>query len=204
MAVQFPDFFLQVPRLRLQDPLAGFLGASRDGILEYGYTDAVKLAGHSCPTVASAYALGCKAMSALYPGGLPERGGVRVELAEGRDEGVAGVVASVLTLLTGAAQEGGFKGIGGNFGRRNLLHFAAPIPLSLRLVRLDSGAAVDAEADLSRVPAVPEMSLLLGRCLGGEADAGERQRFAALWQERVERILCRHWDDERVFLVRPV
>lgn len=202
--MQFPDFFAQVPRLRLQDPLADFLGASSGGVLEYGYEDAVKLAGHSCPTVASAYALGCKAMAALYPDGLPERGRVRVELAEGRDEGVTGVIASVLSLLTGAAQEGGFKGIGGNFGRRNLLHFAAPIPLSLRVVRLDSGAAVDGEADLSRVPAVPEMSLLLGRCLGGEADAGERQRFAALWQERVERILCRHWDDDRVFLVRPV
>ncbi len=49
-----PDFFDEVPRISLYDPLAEFLGATEGGILEYGYFDAVRLAGHSCPTVALA------------------------------------------------------------------------------------------------------------------------------------------------------
>ena len=32
------------------DPLAALLGAAEDGRLEYHYADAVRLAGHSCPT----------------------------------------------------------------------------------------------------------------------------------------------------------
>ena len=39
----------------MRDPLARFLGAAEDGVIEYTYADTVKLAGHSCPTVASAY-----------------------------------------------------------------------------------------------------------------------------------------------------
>jgi hypothetical protein len=60
-----PEFFDAVPRLRMHDPLAQFLGASDDGMIEYGYGDAVKLAGHSCPTVASAYGLTRLALRAL-------------------------------------------------------------------------------------------------------------------------------------------
>lgn len=33
----------------MYDPLAEFLGAAEGGLIEYGYADAVKLAGHSCP-----------------------------------------------------------------------------------------------------------------------------------------------------------
>ncbi len=43
----YPDFFDAVPRLRLKDPLAEFLGAFDDGEVEYGYLNVVKLAGHS-------------------------------------------------------------------------------------------------------------------------------------------------------------
>ena len=47
-----PEFFAAAPTLRVRDPLADFLGAATGGELEYCYLDAVKLAGHSCPTVA--------------------------------------------------------------------------------------------------------------------------------------------------------
>ena len=50
--MSFPEFFKQVPDITLADPLADFLGAAEGGLLRYGYADAVKLAGHSCPTVA--------------------------------------------------------------------------------------------------------------------------------------------------------
>lgn len=199
--MQFPDFFSQVRRLRVRDPLADFLGAARDGVLEYGYDDAVKLAGHSCPTVGSAYMLTCHALEALYAGELPERGGVRVAFRDGLTDGVTGVVASVVTLLTGATQEGGFKGLAGQFVRRGLQRFEAEVPLALRFTRVDSGAAVDAEADLSRVPADPDMAPLMGLCMRGEASADERRRFGVLWQERVARILVDHENDAEVFRI---
>lgn len=202
--MRFPDFFDQVPRLRVRDPLADFLGAAEGGLLDYGYADAVRLAGHSCPTVATAYVLGHRALGLLYPDAAPERGGVRIDLAEPLDAGVTGVIASVLTLLTGAAPTGGFKGIGGRFSRRDLQRFGVELPLMLRLTRLDTGAAVDAGADTARVPADPELPGLMQRCLGGAADAEGQRRFAPLWQDRVRRLLLDHWDDPEVFLVRPV
>jgi len=200
--MRFPDFFADVRRIELRDPLAAFLGASEGGVIEYGYEDAVKLAGHSCPTVASAYMICVHALRALYRDELPERGGVRVAFRGRVDEGVTGVIASVVTLLTGAAHEGGFKGLGGRFVRRGLLDFAADLPLAMRFTRLDTGTAVDAQTDLSSVPADPEMPELLGRCLQAPADAELAARFGRLWQERVRRILIDHADDPAVFRIK--
>lgn len=42
----FPEFYKHVPPLVLRDSLAAALGAAEDGIIEYHYLDAVKLAGH--------------------------------------------------------------------------------------------------------------------------------------------------------------
>jgi hypothetical protein len=134
--MHFPDFFESAPRITVRDPLARFLGAAEDGIIEYRYADAVKLARHSCPTVASAYLMTRAALAALYPNALAERGGIRVKLREDRLEGVSGVVANVASLLTGATQDTGFKGIGGRFDRRKLLFFGAAITGQMRLPAL--------------------------------------------------------------------
>ena len=64
--MKFPAFFEQVPSITLRDPLAELLGSVDGGLMTYGYADAVRLAGHSCPTVASAYWLGVRAIQALY------------------------------------------------------------------------------------------------------------------------------------------
>ena len=48
-----PAFYAQAPRITVHDALAELLGAAEGGLIEYGYEDAVRLAGHSCPTVAS-------------------------------------------------------------------------------------------------------------------------------------------------------
>jgi len=202
--MQLPDFYAKVQRLRVRDPLAEFLGAAGDGILEYGYEDAVKLAGHSCPTVGCAYVLTCRALAVLYPDSLPERGGVAVSFSDRLEEGVTGVVASVVTLLTGAAGPGGFKGLAGRFARRDLLQFAAEVPLAMRFERRDTGLAVDAESVPGRVPADPEMSVLLPRCVQGQASADEHRRFGVLWQERVARIVVGHAGDAEVFRILPV
>jgi hypothetical protein len=86
------------------------LGAAEGGLIEYSYLDAVKLAGHSCPTVASAFWLTRQALLALYGDTLPERGGLRVEFSAAAEDGVSGVMANVVSLITGAAGEGRIQG----------------------------------------------------------------------------------------------
>jgi len=53
--MQTQALFDQAPSIVMVDALAQTLGATPDGVLEYRYLDAVKPAGHSCPTVADAW-----------------------------------------------------------------------------------------------------------------------------------------------------
>ena len=174
--------------VEVRDPLAEFLGAAAGGRLEYSYADAVKLTGHSCPTVAGAWLATVEALRRLYPGEVPERGAIRVELRAELEEGVAGVVASVAGLVTGAAGEGGFKGIAGRFQRRGLLAFGAPIAADLRFTRLDTGAAVEADL-VPAPPGPPDLPQRLRRALSPDASDADRQAFAAAWQARVAEML---------------
>jgi formylmethanofuran dehydrogenase subunit E len=202
--MSFPEFFAAVPRLTLQDPLAELLGAAENGRIEYGYTDAVKLAGHSCPTVAGAYLMTLKALTRLYPDGLPQRGGIRVELSAAQADGVAGVTAAVASLLTGAAGEGGFKGLAGRFSRRNLLAFGAAIDAELCFTRIDSGARVAVAYHPEVVPAPPELQKLMPKLLADTASAAEATEFGRLWQLRVKRILIDHFDDPALVTCREI
>ncbi len=199
-----PAFFDRVPRLVVHDALAETLGAAEGGILEYGYADAVKLAGHSCPTVASAYWLTVRALRALYPQALPERGGVQVAFRGDVRQHSTGVVAHVVQLLTGAADETGFKGLFGRHRRAGLQRFAPELPLALRFTRMDTGAAVDAEADLAMLPPDRELSALLERCAHRHCDAASLARLGELWQRRVEHLLLDLAEDDGVFVIRPV
>ncbi len=202
--MQSPDFFAAVPSLTLRDPLANFLGAATDGIIEYHYLDVVKLAGHSCPTVAGAYMLTHKALHNLYKNELPERGAVRVEFKDSLLNGVTGVIANVVTMLTGATVDTGFKGLGGQFDRRDLMAFDADIPLEIRFTRLDTGTQVDGAAHLRQIAMDPDIPALMQRCLQGSASTEERRLFGMKWQDRVRRILLEHGDDPTVFAIHPV
>ena len=118
--MQYPNFYTKVETIKLYDPLSDFLGAFSNGIIEINYIDCVKLAGHSCPTVAGAYLMTLHGLKALYPDSLPQRGNLRVSLREDRSKGVTGVVGNIISFITGASDETGFKGIQGNFRiRRN-------------------------------------------------------------------------------------
>lgn len=203
-APRFPAFFDDAPALRVLDPLAAFLGAARDGVLEYRYADVVRFAGHSCPTVASAFLATRAALQALYPDTLPRRGEVRVELRDAIDEGVTGVIGSVAGLLTGAAGAGGFHGIAGRFVRKDLLAFGVPIPGQLRFTRTDTGAGIGVSIDLGSVPGDPRAMQLMARCVQGVASAQELEQFGAAWQERVRRLLLEHADDPAVIVLEPV
>lgn len=202
--MSYPEFFAAVPRLTLHDPLAELLGAAENGRIEYGYTDAVKLAGHSCPTVAGAYLMTLKALARLYPDGLPERGGIRVELSAAQADGVTGVTAAVASLLTGAAGEGGFNGLAGRFSRRNLLLFGAAIDAELCFTRIDSGARVAVAYHPEVVPAPPELQKLMPKLLACTASAAEATEFGRLWQLRVKRILIDHFDDPALVAYKEI
>ncbi len=201
--MHFPAFFQDIPPITLRDPLAALLGAAEDGLIDYRYADAVKLAGHSCPTVAGAWLMARRGLRALYGDDLPERGGLRVDFRAAREAGAAGVVGNVLGLITGAAGEEGFKGLGGRQSRRDLLRFAVELPAELRLTRLDTGAATLLDYRPEQVPPAPEMAALMARVVGGLADPGEQVEFARLWQDRVRRILLEHADDPELVVVRP-
>lgn len=198
-----PDFFDAVPKISLYDPLAEFLGATEGGILQYGYFDVVRLAGHSCPTVASAYWATYKALDFLYPGVTPVRGDVRVEFSQDSASGVTGVIANVVSLLTGAMSENGFKGLAGRFDRRRLLFFAVDMPGEMRFTRLDTNQSVSVAANLQHVPGSPRVSRLMANCLANTATQDEVAEFRQLWQERVRRILLEYGDDPQVFVVTP-
>jgi hypothetical protein len=196
----FPDWYDSIPPLVLYDPLAERLGAAEGGLIDYRYADAVRLAGHSCPTVACAWLMATRGMTALWPVGHPERGATRVEFRDPRDEGTTGVTAAVFMLVTGAADLAGFKGLGGNFDRR-LASFGAGVPGSVRLTRLDNGKAVDLSCDAGQVPPEPRMQGALRAMLDGTASQGTLAEFARLWQDRTRRILE---SPERVLSVRAV
>jgi len=198
----FPAFFDQVASLTLRDPLADILGAATKGIIEYRYVDAVKLAGHSCPTVAGAWLLASQGLAVLHPDSLPVRGNLRVELRAPQDVGTSGVTGAVLGLITGAAGDGGFKGLGNRHVRRNLLVFGADINADVRISRLDNNTAVLLDLHPEAVPPAAEMPPLMARVVGGVADTQERARFAELWQERVQRMLLQHPSDPALVAAR--
>jgi len=115
------------------------------------------------------------------------------------------VVAAVATLLTGAAPETGFAGIGPahRFGRRNLLRFDVPMRGVLALRRLDSGQAVQVALDASIAPFGDEMRALMPRAVAGAANEQELARFAQLWQARVKTMLVDEVNHPQLVQVMP-
>lgn len=197
-----PQFFEQVPPLRLHDGLAQLLGNSDDGIVEYHFADAARLAGHSCPTVAGAWLCARAALKHLYGEDMPERGGISVYLEDAEDDGVTGVIAQVLTLITGAAADNGFKGLGGRFARNHLLHFASGNADGIRFRREDTGQTVDVQLDTRCVPADPMQRQLAPLVVSGQADAAQQREFGRLWQARVRWMLLEHADDPALIQVK--
>lgn len=200
--MRHPAFFDEAPRILVRDPLADLLGAAEGGLLEYRYLDAVRLAGHSCPTVAGAWLTARAALRALYPDEPAERGSIAVLMPDPIDEGVNGVISQVLTLVTGAAAENGFHGIGGRFARQGLLEFANTASTgAIRFARRDNGKALTVELDLSSVPPSPQARALMGAAMQPDATAAQRAAFGQAWQDRVRRLLLEHADDPAVLRV---
>ena len=186
--MNYPAFFDEIEPIKLQDGLANFLGSTEGGIIEFNYIDIVKAAGHSCPTVLGAYLLTLKGLKILYKNELPKRGEIQVEFNENIEQGVAGVIANVISNITGATTNTGFKGLAGKFSRVNLMAFEREINSSVKFTRIDTRASVELNYDPSPILPPAGMRELMQKSLFGQATAEEAKEFGKLWQQRVENI----------------
>lgn len=193
-----PDFFNDVAPIVVRDPLCEVLGAASNGIIDYTYRDVVKLAGHSCPTVAGAFLMLQEGLKSLYGDKTPVRGEIKVLMKGTLGEGVVGVIANVASMITGATDVGGFHGLAGKFDRRQLLFYDAEIEGEMALERVDTLERVTLSYNPSFVMSDPRMGELLPLIASGRADTTQRELFATLWQDRVKRILIEHRNDPRL------
>jgi hypothetical protein len=197
----FPEFFSKVPGITTFDPLALTLGTVGDGIIKFKYTQIVKSTGHSCPTVAGAYLMTLKALDALYPDTPAIRGEIKVEFKEDMRDGVAGVISNVITNITGATDESGFKGLNGRFARHSLMKFNANINSSARFTRIDNNKSVDVYYNPGVVSPKPKMQELMSLVMTQNASKEQIKEFGELWQERVKRILIDNFDNQEMIKV---
>ncbi|MBC8215235.1 MAG: hypothetical protein H8E64_01825 [Candidatus Marinimicrobia bacterium] len=186
--MNYPKYFDNIETIKLQDMLANFLGAFENGIVEFSYLDVVKSAGHSCPTVAGAFLMVREGLKALYKGEIPQRGEISISFKEDAEEGVAGVIANVVTQITGATETSGFKGIGGKFVRHGLMTFNDDISSSIKLNRLDTEKSVEVHYDPNTIPGSPLQQSLMQKIMQDIATADDNKLFGELWQQRVENI----------------
>ena len=200
--MQYPTFFDDIQPIVVQDGLSDFLGASKEGVLEFSYLDIVKSAGHSCPTVLGAYLMTQAALEALYKDELPQRGEIKVAFQEMVTDGVTGVISNVVKNITGATVNEGFKGLAGNFDRRYLLSFEQKIKGDIRFTRRDTNESVDVFYEPSIIGAHPDMSPLMQKSISNMASQEEIERFGQLWQERVENIYLHKDEVIKVELVK--
>lgn len=186
-------FFDEVEPIRLREPLAHILGAQDESEpFVINYTDAVLVAGHSCPAVSGAYKVTQKALKALYGDELPVRGEIRVLIKGGPGDLAYGPQSHVISLITGAAGATGFKGLGGRYGRNGRLYFDSnDVEFNAFIFqREDTGKAVKVVYNPQALPpGDPRMNDLVPLVLRGVATREQKDLFAALWQGNVRRIL---------------
>ena len=187
--MKYPTFFDTTKSITLYDPLSHVLGAFDDGIITFSYLDVVKNAGHSCPTIVGAYLMVREGLKALYPNAIPERGAIKVFFKEAQNEGTTGVVANVFSLITGATDTWGFKGLGGKYVRKDLMAFNASTPLYVRMQRIDTDAYVDVAYNPNIIEIDPLIQPLMKKLFTETLNEEEKVTFGRLWQARVAKIL---------------
>lgn len=185
-------FYEEVEPIELRDPLAVFLGAidEKEDFI-FTYEDAVKLAGHSCPAVSGAYKITQKALKALYGNETPLRGEISVRVLGSVDNGANGPISQVISLITGAAPETGFAGLGNSFVRKNKLIFDEKNEEASAFVftRDDTGKSVKVAYHPEAIPEDEEMHNLFTKCIVGTANEKQKEKFQEMWQKRVRIVL---------------
>ena len=186
--MSYPKFYDSIEVIELYDPLSDILNTFEDGKFSISYQDVVKSAGHSCPTVAGAYLMTLSALKALYKDSIAQRGDIEVKFSDSLEDGVVGVIANVITHITGATQKSGFKGLNGKYARHSLMSFNENIDSSVRFTRKDTGKSVDVFYNPNNIKASPDMKPLMQKVLQNIATTDGKKEFGRLWQDRVEKI----------------
>jgi len=202
--MKYPKFFDEVNNIELIDNLSILLGAS-EGKIEISYLEIVKMAGHSCPTVAGAYLMTLKALDKLYPNSIPIRGNIKVKFKDDINLGVTGVISNVVSNITGACSNSGFKGLNGNFSRNNLMSFNCnDVDGIIRFTRIDNNKSIDINYNPNIVLPDSNMQKLMGKVIGGIASELEVNKFKKLWQDRVKRILIDNFDNKKLIELKNI
>jgi len=190
------EFYKDVEPMKLIDPLSYVLGATdKDVPYVYSYADIIKFSGHSCPSVAGAYKMTQIALKELYGDKMPQRGQIKVTMRGAPDYQVNGPIAMVISFITGAAGNTGFKGMKGKFSRYNLLAFDSDNPpaedvwAQAVFERMDTGKKVDVAYKLGVVPGFPQIGQLMPLVLSGKATPEQMKEFGDFWQKRVRIVL---------------
>jgi len=201
-------FYDEVEAIKMRDPFAVALGVlTKDDVFTYKYEDAVKLAGHSCLAVSGAYRLTQIALKKIYGDEIPVRGEIEVTFKGSVGHGANGPISQVVTLITGAAANNGFHGLGGKkFKRSDLLKFdeknLPPVGTicSVTFQRLDAGKSVEVTYRNDMLPANPKMGELMPLAISGTGSTEEINKFGEMWNDRVRMVLLD--DFEGMFVVK--
>ncbi|WP_415383454.1 hypothetical protein [Halosimplex sp. TS25] len=192
-----------VAPIEIRDPVAEALGVLEPGDpFVVTYADAVKEAGHSCPTASGAYRIVQRGLDALYPDEYPVRSEIEVQAAGPRGEAAYGVMGRIVSYVTGATEDDGFGGLTGGYGgRRDLLRFDAfdpntPDP-TFRFRRTDTDETVQVTYHVGDVPDGGPGIGNLQQILEGSASDEQRAAFADAWHRRVQVVL----GDDSLFAV---
>jgi hypothetical protein len=189
--------------IEIRDPVAEALGVLEPGTpFVVTYTDAVKEAGHSCPTASGAYRIAQLGLDALYSDGYPVRSEIEVQAGGTRDDAAYGVMSRIISYVTGASEDDGFGGLaGGHGGRRDLLRFDVFDPNTaeptFRFRRTDTDETVEVTYHVGDVPDGGPAIANLQQILDGTASDSQRAAFADAWHRRVQVVL----DDDSLFTV---
>lgn len=186
--MKYPNFFTDI-KIILKDPLADILGVFENGIIEYSYLDIVKFSGHSCPTVAGAFLMTKIGLQNLYQNNIPIRGDIKVEIKNKKDNGITGVIANIVTFITGASDNGGFKGLNGNFARDNLISFDNEFNGIIKLTSISQNKTIELDYNPNSILPNPKQTNLMQKVFQKNASNEEIKEFGKLWQDRVKEIL---------------
>jgi hypothetical protein len=185
--MNYLEYFNDIEQIIIFDDLSKFLGVNDDGIIKISYTDVVKTAGHSCATVAGAYLLAKEGLRLLYKNTIPARGYIKVEFKKAPTEDNTGVVASVISNITGATSDFGFGGIPtGQFNRRNLLYFNVDLNCDIRMTRIDTNEQISLNYRPKKI--VNPMDILMS-AIKPDANINDINTFPERFQQMVKTVL---------------
>ena len=100
-------------------------------------------------------------------------------------------MSEVISLITGAAPETGFAGLGNSFVRKNKLIFDEKNEEANAFVftRDDNGKSVKITYHPENVPADQDMHELFTKSIVGTANEKQKEKFKEMWQKRVRCVL---------------